>query len=180
VVTAITGGIAEGKSTVLSVLSELGFRTASADDIARQVFFDVDINRKLSEIFGLSGPIEPAQLRDGLAAGDSVRRAVNRVMHPRIVDMISNSRSDFVEVPLLIETCLQGSFQEVWVVTCGAAEQQRRLRLRYGEEFNQDVFLGAQLPTEAKLPFSDVLIRTNQPLEAVRRSISEALEGRFA
>ena len=179
-VTAITGGIAEGKSTVLSTLSELGFQTASADQLARQVFYESDVNRKLSEILRLPAPIEPPQLRTGLAAGDATRRAVNKVMHPLILEMILSSRNDFVEVPLLLETCLQGAFHEVWVVTCGVPEQLRRLRIRYGDDFNEGVFLRSQLPSEAKLPFSDVVIRTNQPFEAVRRSISEALEVRFA
>ena len=35
---ALTGGVAEGKSTVASYLREAGFDVVSADDLAREVF----------------------------------------------------------------------------------------------------------------------------------------------
>ena len=99
-------------------------------------------------------------------------------MHSRIMDAIDASGAEFVEVPLLIETCQQGRFDEVWVVTCGADEQRKRLMQRYGESVRVDEILATQLPTEAKIPFADVVIRTNCEPEAVSRSVSKALARR--
>lgn len=79
-----------------------------------------------------------------------------------------------MEIPLLIEACLQGGFDRVWVVTCGADEQRRRLVERLGGEAGAEALLGSQLPTRAKIPFADVVIRTNQPEWSVKRDVALA------
>jgi dephospho-CoA kinase len=86
----------------------------------------------------------------------------------------------FAEVPLLIETATQGWFDEVWVVSAGVEEQRRRLVERLGNEADADALLSTQLPTEAKIPFADRVVRTNMPLETVKstlaRHVKELLE----
>lgn len=178
-ITAVTGGIAEGKSTVMGYLAELGFRTLSADSLARDVFLDRYVNRLIAETVGVGTAIDSRELREVLFQSQSARRAVNRIMHPRIVEAMMRSGADFVEVPLLIETCLQGVFDSVWVVTCGYDEQKKRLLLRYGQTASVDQIVGAQLPSEVKIAFADVVIRTNCSHEAVRRYISLALQSRL-
>ena len=178
-VTAVTGGIAEGKSTVLDYLAELGFRTASADSVARTVFEDPTVNALLAGAVDQKGPISPIELRSALFGNPDLRRLVNRIMHPRIIDLIRRSAADFVEIPLLIETCLQGEFDSVWVVTCGLGEQKRRLVARYGNTVDVDVLIAAQLPTEVKIAFADEVFRTNCDFQTVRRNVSEALQRRF-
>jgi dephospho-CoA kinase len=179
VVTAITGGIAEGKSTLLGCLSELGYRTASADDIARDVFNDPGVNRLIATTAALAFPVNPSDLRQAFADRPHVRRLVNGVMHPRVLKGLKESTAEFVEIPLLIETCLQSEFDQIWVVTCGREEQLRRLRKRYGDSFDFHALLAAQLPTSAKTPFADEVFRTNQPIESVRRNVSDSLARRF-
>jgi dephospho-CoA kinase len=172
---AVTGGIAEGKSTVLAELASMGHSTASADLLAREIFSDPQTNARLAAIAGTGGQILPAELRASMLASREIRRQVNRVMHPLVAQAIDRSGAQFVEVPLLIETCLQGDFDRVWVVTCGAEEQRRRLLERYRDESTVIAILAAQMPARAKIPFSDSIIRTNRPLQHVRRLLSEAL-----
>lgn len=178
-ITAVTGGIAEGKSTVMGYLAEMGFSTLSADTLGRAVFLDREVNREIAQAVGAGMTIDAAQLRDKLFQSPGARRAVNRIMHPRIVEAMMSSDADFVEVPLLIETCLQGAFDEVWVVTCGPEEQERRLLLRYGQTASIGRIMGSQLPSEVKIAFADVVIRTNCSHQAVRRNISLALQSRL-
>ena len=177
--TAITGGIAEGKSTVLGYVAELGYSTLSADSVAREVFSDPAINCQLALEAGQSAPIAPGSLRDALVKNPIIRRAVNRIMHPKIMEIIRASGSQFVEVPLLIETCLYSQFDHVWVVTCSPEEQRRRLADRYGDAFDGELLLTSQLRTEVKIPFADEVFRTNRPAQTVRRNVSEALARRF-
>ena len=176
--TAITGGIAEGKSTVLGYLASLGHPSISADEVGRALFDDPSINSELARIAGVPSPIDRPTLRERLVTDPQVRRAVNRTMHPRIMEAIAASGAQFVEVPLLFETCLQGAFESIWVVTCGTVEQRRRLHARYGPEFDIDSILSTQLPTKAKLAFADVVIRTNRPEQDVKNSVSKAIESR--
>lgn len=169
---AITGGIGEGKSTVLSMIRELGFRVASSDEVARQVWAESETQEALAIALGLPAVPPRDELRSLIATSPAARRAVNRVMHPRVVTAIDTEGAPFVEVPLLFEACRQGSFDCVWIVTCGEDEQHRRLLERYGSPEHVQHILRTQLPTPAKLPFADEIIRTNGDIQSVKGVVS--------
>ena len=166
----ITGGIAEGKSTVLGYLASLGYKTASADAIAKDVLSTESVQGEVAELFGESLPLDPGKMRRAIGLKPPLRRALNRVLHPHILEAIQESGAAFVEVPLLIETCIQGQFDEIWVVTCGRDEQFRRLESRVGKA-EAVRLIGIQLPTEAKEPFADHVIRTNKREESVFQEV---------
>src|SRR5579872_1266297 len=147
----VTGGIAEGKSTVLRYLREAGYSVASADDIARKVSAEPDVRAQIGRLAGLTSDFTTAELRHHLMSDIGLRRALNAALHPRIIAELRATSADFVEVPLLIETAIQSSFDEIWVVTCGAEEQVARLNLRTGDEAVSKQFLALQLPPESKL-----------------------------
>jgi dephospho-CoA kinase len=167
---AITGGIAEGKSTVLGYLTRLGYPTASADVAAKDVFEDPTIQGGLAELLGVELPVKSDDLREAIASRPALRRQVNRLMHPAIMQRLFESKAAFVEVPLLFEACVHGRYDQVWVVTSGVDEQMRRLTRRVGQA-EAVRLLGVQLPTQAKEPFADHVIRTNRPEEAVFQEV---------
>lgn len=172
---AVTGGIAEGKSTVLQAIREAGYETVSADDIARDVFRSAKVQAGLSRILGKDEPIHPETLKTALFERPEVRREVNRLMHAPILGMLIDHPAPVVEVPLLIESCLQGLFDGVWVVTCGPEEQLRRLSLRLGDPQLASRMIQAQLNSRIKLPFADRIVRTNLEMDTVRQYVFEAI-----
>lgn len=175
---AITGGIAEGKSTVLADIAGLGLPTFSADRVASEVFADPETQRELEAVLGKELIQDRAGLRAAMAADPSVRRGLNRVLHPRILRRLEALGPGFYEVPLLIETALGSRFDRIWVVTCGSAEQRARLIARVGEA-EAAALLRTQLPSRAKCAFADRILRTNAPVESVRRSVWEAIANDF-
>ena len=176
---AITGGIAEGKSTVLQMLAELGYRTGSSDEVSREVYIEPDVQAALAAAAGLPVPVDRAELRAAIAERPVLRRQVNAIMHPRIRARMRENDAQFVEVPLLVEACLQAEYRRVWVVTCGPEEQLLRLVRRYGDEAHARAVMASQLPSSVKNAFADLTIRTNAPLEAVRDVVSEAARSFF-
>ena len=176
---AITGGIAEGKSTVLGYIQELGHRVASADQIAREVFLIPEVQRRISSLANLPSPVDAGHLREQIAAEPELRRALNAIMHPEIVRRMDESGATFYEIPLVIETCRYLHFDEIWVVTCGKDVQRERLRQRYGDNVQVEQIVATQIPTNAKLAFADRIIRTNAPTETVRELVSEAIVSIF-
>jgi dephospho-CoA kinase len=172
---AITGGIAEGKSTVLGYLSDAGFAVESSDRLAAEIFRSGPVQAGVATLLGIAPPVPPEALRTALG-DDSVRRGVNALTHPLILEAIDSSPATFFEVPLLVEACLQGLFERVWVVTCGPQEQLRRLAARLGSEAAATALIRTQLTSRAKLPFADRLIRTNQDGFAVMRSVTLAAQ----
>ena len=179
---AITGGIAEGKSTVLGYLNEVGYRTASADEVAREVFHRPDVLRQIEAAFGTA---DRAELRRRLGADAGARRTLNALLHLPTWAALEQLEVEVVEVPLLVEAALFSHVAGVWVVTCGEEEQRRRLRERLpGEEGATrertiDELLQVQLPTRVKNAFADRVIRTNLPEADVRREVLEAAKQDF-
>jgi dephospho-CoA kinase len=117
-------------------------------------------------------PVSSEDLKQRIFQDANLRRQVNHLMHPVILDSIRRSSAQFVEVPLLIETCLQPEFRHIWVVTCGRAEQMRRLTARVGDPLSAERIVASQLPTEVKLAFADVVVRTNRAPEDVNRFVA--------
>ncbi|HEY3780413.1 MAG TPA: dephospho-CoA kinase [Fimbriimonadaceae bacterium] len=168
---AITGGIAEGKSTVLGYCKDAGYSTCSADQVAKEVFESSEVQSKVAELFGLSIPTRDA-VRKAIAAQPALRRKLNSITHELIMTRVLERSDMFAEIPLLVETCTQHFFDRVWVVTCGEDEQKKRLAARYSEAEIASM-LGTQLPTKAKTPFADVIIRTNLDERTVKRYVLE-------
>lgn len=180
--TAITGGIAEGKSTVLRMLAERGYRVASADEAARATFRDPETNDVLAALIGAEPPITGAELAAAIAAAteegdDTLRRRVNAIMHPSVRARMDAQGADFDEVPLLLEACLQGRYDEVWVVACAPETKFARLRERYGEE-GFGAIAETQLPGAVRRAFADRIVLTDGPLEETDRQVEQALADR--
>ena len=157
---AVTGGVAEGKSTVLRLLSGMGFECASADAAARDIFFDSSVQAGLGGLLAVEGEVSPALLRSMIAGDHDLRREVNALLHPRIVGLMLEQSATFFEVPLLIETCLQPRFDAVWVAHCRPETKFLRLAERGikepGNRLDQ-----VQFESAARLAFADCAFDTD-------------------
>lgn len=170
----ITGGVAEGKTTVLAFLAEAGARVESADHLVRQLWDDEGFRGRVQRSLNLSQPANRELVRNLIAEQPQLRQKLNALVHPLVREQLAERHYDAVEVPLAIETARTFEFQEVWVVTCGAEEQRRRLAARLGNEAEADRFLRTQLPTEVKTAFAHRVIRTDQPIPCVQTDVVKA------
>lgn len=178
---AITGGVAEGKTTVLRIFESLGAQAISSDQLAAALLLPgTEVWEQLIREFGQAiiaadGALARERLAT-LAFGDAaVRRRLNRIMHPAVVQALQARLSErepsptpvFVEAPLLIEVALQGVFDAVVVVQATPALQRQRLLARGLSLPRARQILRAQLPTRCKTVFADWVIRTHGSLEQV-------------
>lgn len=172
---AITGGIAEGKSTVVGYLRALGEPVASADEAAREALSDPAVRQAACQAVGVT-EWDSSRVRAIIAANPERRRALNAVTHPAIWRILESTPARFVEVPLLFEACLQRDFREVWVVACGVEEQRKRLAQRLNSLEEADALIATQLSGRTKAALADRIIRTNQDEPNVMRYVAEALK----
>lgn len=149
---------------MLEEFRRLGVKTASADEIGQRVFASDEVQNGLRDLLEIQDSVDRALLRQEMAANPGLRRKVNRLMHPKIFDEMMSCEAELIEVPLLIETVLHPFFREVWMVTCGAEEQLKRLTIRLGNVSEAESWIQSQLPTSVKIAFADEVLRTNQPL----------------
>ena len=172
---AVTGGIAEGKSTVLEVLRLEGLHVVSADAVVGELWQSEEVLSALAELFEMEGLPTKASVLAAIAENADQRRQLQSFMHPLVWDQIKASQADAVEMPLLYEACLSRFFGRVWVVTCGPEIQKQRLTERVGEALATKI-LATQLPTRVKCAFADEVVRTNWSLEAVHTQTRSALQ----
>lgn len=178
---AITGGIADGKSTVCSTLAEIGYPVVSADEIVAELHKRPEILERiaaeLGEEFVPGGVLDRALVRGAISRDPNVRAMLNAILHPAVMAEImrrtEGAAVSFAEVPLLVETATQGWFDEVWVVVAGRETQLARLTDRIGSQEEAERLLATQLPTTAKIPFADRVLRTNEPVESVKHRVTE-------
>lgn len=191
-VIGLTGGIATGKSTVTSILRQLGARIIDADELAREIVEPGrEAWREIIEAFGagiLRGDksIDREKLRKKVFADPKARKRLESITHPRIralaQERIQQLASEGAEIavyaaPLLFENQIHLWLRPVILVACDRAIQEQRLRERDGlgsEEVEQH--LKAQMALEEKRKLADFVIENNGGLEELEKRIREVWE----
>jgi dephospho-CoA kinase len=187
----LTGGIATGKSYVLSVLQELGCETADADAIAHRVMdpgepaYQEIIDNFGREVTDADGRIDRAKL-GAIVFGDEKRRAqLNAIVHPRVFQaqalwLVAVERRNpdaiaVIDAALMIETGSYRRFDRVVVVYCDPDLQVERLMARNNFTSEQALArISTQMPSAEKLKYADYAIDTTNGFEDTRRQV-EAL-----
>jgi dephospho-CoA kinase len=174
-VIAVTGGAAEGKSTVLKIVAGHGFRVVSSDEIVADLWEDHGFRVAVQETLAIDGEVSKEKVRENILTFPHQRRLLNSISHRFVLDALLASQADFAEVPLLIEAALVPHFESVWVVTCGENEQRRRLNERFSDASQVERLLATQTTFSVRQAFADEIIRTNCDLERVEMQIHESL-----
>lgn len=172
---ALTGGAAEGKSTILAIAKAAGVDTISSDDVVRELWGEDSIQAALRSLMGREAPIAPLDVRPRFLSDPLFRRGLNAIFHRPVYRRLMESSALVLEVPLLIETCLQRSFDRVWVVTCGHEEQMNRLISRFGNQQAAQALLATQLNSAVRVSFADRVFRTNKDPSHVQSDVLAAL-----
>ncbi|GIV15842.1 MAG: dephospho-CoA kinase [Armatimonadota bacterium] len=181
---AVTGGIAEGKSTVLRWFEEWGAHSLSLDHIARTLSAPREtLWQAIVAEFGQgyllpNGELNRRKLGEAIFADITMRRRLNRISHPLILQQMHLEIQNIqrrepntvvaVEVPLLIECALYPRFDRVVVVEADETIQRARLMASGLEEKEVVNRLASQLPTRVKRIFADWVVWNLGHLEQTR------------
>ena len=185
---ALTGGIATGKSYCLQRFAQLGARTISADQVAREVV--APGTQGLAQVvsrFGLAmlrsdGSLDRATLAAAVFADANARRDLEAIIHPRVYEAIlAWARQDhpadavlIADIPLLSETRREAGFDRVIVAACSREQQLARLIARDGltpKEAEQRI--ATQMPIDEKAGRADYVIDTSKTLDDTDRGVLE-------
>jgi dephospho-CoA kinase len=129
----LTGPIGCGKSTVAGWLAELGAAVVDADDVARRVRTDADVQGRIVARFGSA---DPAALAAIVFEDEAALRDLEAIIHPavrpRILGAIdaaerAGAPAVVVEAIKLVDGGLAELCDEVWLVTCDPGVQRERL-----------------------------------------------------
>ncbi|MFY9398853.1 MAG: dephospho-CoA kinase [Desulfomonilia bacterium] len=190
VVAGLTGGIATGKSTVSAFLASLGAAVIDADVIAREaVRPGSPAWTRIAEHFGdrvlLPGGELNRDLLGRIVFGDHRQKEIlNRIVHPevfreiesRIRKIEAEARRKVVicDVPLLIETGMYRSFEQVVLVYVPKRVQIARLEARDGISRRQALMkIRSQMPIEEKKAYATLVIDNSGSREETEKKAAE-------
>lgn len=187
---ALTGGIATGKTHVLSRFAGLGVPTIDADQLVHDATrpggaaVESIVQRFGREIANSDGAIDRKRLGALVFADPQARRDLERLLHPEVYREIDrwyatvgqdpHVRFGIADIPLLYETGREHDFDKVIVTACPPRQQIERLMTRDGLTRSEaEQRLAAQLPIEGKMKRADFVIRTDGTLEETNRQVEE-------
>eukprot|EP00064_Thunnus_orientalis_P001540 superscaffoldBa00000106_g1543 len=184
----LTGGIASGKSSVSSMLRELGCPIIDADVVARKVVephtpaYSRIVYHFGPEILLENGEIDRQKLGQLIFTNEEKRKLLNSITHPEIHKamlkeilfyFLRGYRYVVLDVPLLFETRRLTQFlNHTVVVYCDPATQLLRLMQRDGltqEQAEQRV--AAQMPLNEKRGLANHVIENSGSREDTHRQV---------
>lgn len=187
-IVGLTGSISTGKSTVSTMLSELGGVIIDADKIVRQVQRPGEPAwREIVESFGEeillpNQELDRAKLGSLVFGNEQNRQRLNSIVHPHVRDerdrqtaaaFAANAQAVVIwDIPLLIETGIYKEVDKVVVVYVDPDTQLQRLLAR--DELSPEQAksrIAAQMSIDEKKQYADYLIDNRGSLEETRAQV---------
>ena len=173
----ITGGISTGKSTFCESLHEVlpAAKFFNADEAAHVLLALSEVKREIraefgSHVFSRDGDLNRARLRAIVFAYPTKKRALERILHPRIrrqwrTEAKGHRNSPkffFADIPLLYETGGESLCDRVVVVACSEKVQVGRLKKRMSITASEArKMMKSQMPLEEKIRRADHVVWNN-------------------
>jgi dephospho-CoA kinase len=185
----LTGGIASGKSTVATMLRELGAKIINADDLARAIVQPgKEAWKEIVAAFGTEvlrpdRAIDREKLRTTIFQDAAARKRLDSITHPRIRALAQARAQELAakgsaiviyEAPLLFEKEAHLWLRPVILVACDDFLQRRRLKAR--DRLNDaeiEQHIKAQMPLSEKRALADFVIENNGDLEDLKKQVKE-------
>ena len=186
----LTGGVASGKSTVSTVLRDLGAVVIDADVIAREVVepgtpgLAAVIAEFGADVLTEDGRLDRATLGALVFADPSRRAALEAIVHPlvraRAAEIEAAAPPGAVvvhDIPLLVETGQESSFDAVVVVDVPEDLQvERAVRERGWSEEEARARVAAQASRTDRLEAATHVVDNSGTVEDLRRRVAEVFE----
>ncbi|KAF8927265.1 dephospho-CoA kinase-domain-containing protein [Dissophora ornata] len=188
-VIGLTGGIASGKSTVVSTILTLDIPVIDCDKLARLVVEPTHpAYKKLVNHFGtvilqnqqMGQPLDRYKFGTIIFPDAAQRRVANSIIHPAVRDEILKRLFKYwikgtslvvIDVPLLLEGELWRIVSDVIVVYCPPEMQLARIKSRDGlSEEDALSRINAQRPLIEKVDYADHVIYNTSDLESLKQS----------
>jgi len=184
----LTGAVGSGKSTVRSVVEEMGVPVFCADRVVAESYARggqgcAILEHHFGARFTLpGGGVDKDQLFGAMRESESLRREVERLVHPLVRHALHAFRArhdedvTLAEIPLLCEAGLAGEVDLVAVVFCPDQLRHAWLRERGWSPERIALVDSWQLPQERKVPMAHLVLDNSGSLDQLH-SRSQALIG---
>ena len=186
-VIGLTGGIGTGKSTVASILRELGAFCIDLDAIGHDMIksgtaiYTSLINEFGDVIIAANGQIDRSALGHIVFNDPSALARLNAIVHPAIDAVVAKSQEEcirqgikvmVIEAAAMLENRRQWQADEIWITVASEKTVLERLARRSGYSEKEALSrIHSQMPEEERRRLADVIIDTDCSLEELRSRV---------
>ncbi len=186
-VIGLTGGIASGKTAVSDAFAGLGIDVIDADLIAREVVMPGQpalaaiVQRFDDEVLNNDGTLDRKKLRSIVFADNDARNDLEKILHPRIREMMhgraidANSAYVIAAIPLLTEVGARKTYpwiDRILVVDVPRAVQIDRLCQRDGIDLAAaEKMLAAQAGRQQRLAIADDVLINDASIDHLQQIV---------
>ena len=186
----LTGGIASGKSTVVDMIKDAGYKVIDADQLVHDMQAKGGrLYRALLDWLGdgillPNGELNRPKLGQLIFSSEAMRNQSAEIQGRIIREELAVQRDRltkeedifFIDIPLLIEDGYQDWFDQIWLVAVSPQVQRQRLMKRNhlsAEEAN--IRISSQMPLAEKKPHATLVIDNNSSLDDLKEKVKEAI-----
>lgn len=187
-VIGVTGGIASGKSNVISIIKRQGFKVIDCDLINHNLQkINMPIYNAIKEAFGSSyfldnGELDRKKLGELIFHNEKEKLKLNSISHPIIKEEVLKeiNKADgivFVDVPLLYESKFDSLCDKVICVYLNRKTQIERLMERDHIDYSYaKTKIASQMDLDQKRDLADYVIDSKGSFQETERQVLKVLE----
>lgn len=187
----LTGGIASGKSTVVEMIKEAGYKVIDADQLVHDMQTKGGrLYQALLDWFGEAillsdGELNRPKLGQLIFSSEEMRHQSDEIQGKIIREELAAQRDGlakeedvfFMDIPLLIENDYQDWFDQIWLVAVSPEVQRQRLMKRNHLSAEEaDMRIASQMPLSEKLPYASLVIDNNGSIDDLKEKVKSAIK----
>lgn len=187
----LTGGIASGKSTVVEMIKEAGYKVIDADQLVHDMQTKGGrLYRSLLDWLGEAillsdGELNRPKLGQLIFSSEEMRHQSAEIQGKIIREELAAKRDClakeedvfFMDIPLLIENDYQDWFDRIWLVVVSPEVQRQRLMKRNHLSAEEaDMRIASQMPLSEKLPYASLVIDNNGSIDDLKEKVKSAIK----
>lgn len=180
---ALTGGLASGKSTSLSIFKKYGFNVFSADKMVEELYLEnttvILFRRNKLERFISNNSIDKKLLRTEFFTNNKLKTKIEHLIHPLVLKKILDLKkfnNVIVEVPLLFEANLEKHFDLTICIFLDFKEELKRVSNKFKIKTDEAAkIISTQMTLDKKAIKSDIVIINNQSIEILEQKVIKAI-----
>ena len=183
----ITGKIASGKSTVLNILRNKGYKIFSSDDEVHRLYSTLEVKKGLIKIFGeqvlnddLS--ISKEYIKNAIFNNLELKKKLENFIHPlvkkSIKTFISKNKTEkliIIEVPLMFEQKIYTLFDYILGIDCSYITQVAHLKNRGSKSIDADLVINQSNKFDKNISKCHFVINNDGSLEELNNQINKIL-----
>ena len=187
----LTGGIASGKSTVVEIIKDAGYKVIDADQLVHDMqvkggrLYQALLDWLGDGILLPNGELNRPKLGQLIFSSEEMRYQSAEIQGKIIREELA-AKSDcwakeedvfFMDIPLLFENDYQDWFDQIWLVAVSPQVQcQRLMKRNHLSAEEAGMRIASQMPLAEKLPYASLVIDNNGNIDDLKKKVKGAIK----